>query len=437
MMNLQTLKTLLGANGCKIIYVKKLAPNDNSKNQVYLGGSFDILNIFPTADIVSVPKGIWKKDRFKAALNFSWIDNDGNLSPAPDAQFILYPKYPEVRFSGFLNKCSNAPSELMTSRDPDRLLFMAAASDGRVLGHVVAGDSQLSLEFLNLQNLNTQGVFTIVEIVSQQDNRNQLIAEMIRIHQSGWINSKKLTATGAIVPCNFSHCGGYTLEAELGIRPNSYSEPDYLGWEIKQYNVGDFERIRNGIITLMTPEPTHGYYVESGVEAFIRKYGYPDKRGRPDRINFGGIHKIGEEHSTTHLRMKLIGFNDENNKITRSDGRISLLDGRDNEAASWSFSSLLKHWNRKHNLACYIPSQKTIRPNLRYWYGNNILLGSGTDFTLFLQQMSLGNIYYDPGIKLEHATTTPTTKRRSQFRINSRHLQGLYYSNEIVNILNA
>jgi hypothetical protein len=30
-----------------------------------------------------------------------------------------------------------------------------------------------------------------------------------------------------------SNCGGYTLEAELGATPNGYSEPDFMGWEIK------------------------------------------------------------------------------------------------------------------------------------------------------------------------------------------------------------
>jgi len=28
-----------------------------------------------------------------------------------------------------------------------------------------------------------------------------------------------------------SNRGGYTLEAELGITPNGYSEPDFMGWE--------------------------------------------------------------------------------------------------------------------------------------------------------------------------------------------------------------
>lgn len=42
-----------------------------------------------------------KKAIFKAALNFSWINVQGNVEPASHAQLILYPQYPEVRFFGF------------------------------------------------------------------------------------------------------------------------------------------------------------------------------------------------------------------------------------------------------------------------------------------------------------------------------------------------
>ena len=37
LMNLTNLKSLFINNGCKKVYVKTLAPNDNSKNQVYFG----------------------------------------------------------------------------------------------------------------------------------------------------------------------------------------------------------------------------------------------------------------------------------------------------------------------------------------------------------------------------------------------------------------
>ncbi len=65
-------------------------------------------------------------------------------------------------------------------------------------------------------------------------------------------------------------------------------------------------------------------------------------------------------------------------------------------------------------------------------YGNKIILGVGTDFQLFLAQMALGNIVYDPGIKMENISSKPKIKKRSQFRIKSQHLSSLYRINEVV-----
>lgn len=185
----------------------------------------------------------------------------------------------------------------------------------------------------------------------------------------------------------------------------------------------------------MTPEPTGGYYVKTGVREFVEKFGYKDKLGRPDRMNFGGIHKAGVIHNTTQLTLTVQGFDQATGKITNSDGCIALIGENEIEAASWSFTSLLKHWNRKHAKASYVPSKSKEKPVRQYSYGNVVSLGTGTDFTLFLKQMSLGNIYYDPGIKLENISTAhPSVKRRSQFRIKSLYLPELYRNNEIVDL---
>lgn len=250
----------------------------------------------------------------------------------------------------------------------------------------------------------------------------------------GWIISKRLDKDGNILPCISSNCGGYTLEAELGITPNGYSEPDFLGWEIKQFGVTNFERINSSVITLMTPEPTDGVYKTKGTDVFLNQYGYADKTGREDRINFGGIHKAGIRHASTNLEMQLIGFDNASGKIRSSNGRIALVDRKGNEAAAWSFASMLLHWNRKHNQACYVPSLSDTAGNRKYKYGNKVILGTGTDFQLFLKQMAIGNIYYDPGIKMENVSTKPKIKKRSQFRIKSQHLSNLYKDSEIVTL---
>jgi len=433
-MNLKKLKSLFTDNECSKIYIKKLSPNDNSKNQVYFGGSFEILNILPISEIKNEEAGDWNKERFKATIKFSWIGEDGNIYPAPNSQLILYPKYPEVRFSGFLAKCENPPSELMTQRLNGRLLFFSVTKNGTVLGFVAAPNSELAQEFEKVKTLSEHGVFKVIELPQLANNREKLLDELLRIYQLGWIKSKRLDGYGNILPCEAPNCGGYTLEAELGITPNGYSEPDYLGWEIKQFGVTNFAKINSAIITLMTPEPTDGIYKTEGAEAFIRKYGYKDKTGRENRMNFGGVHKIGVRHQLTNLKMQLVGFDIESGKIRNTNGRIVLLDNNENETASWSFSSMLLHWNRKHNQACYVPSLSETEIERKYKYGNNIILGKGTDFQLFLGQMANGNIYYDPGIKMENVSTKPKIKKRSQFRIKVQNLPNLYKTNEIVDI---
>jgi hypothetical protein len=436
-MNLGKLKVLYSEKGCRQIYVKRLSPNDNSKNQVYLGGSFDLLNIFPIIEITTDSSGDWERERFKASMKFSWIGENGNLYPAPKSQLILYPKYPEVRFSGFLLGCEQPPSDLMTVRLADRLLFLGVSNEGSVIGYVVSPESELAKEFNDLDAYSEYGVFKIITLPSAQNNKKKLISELRRIHNLDWIISKRLNRDHKILPCLSPNCGGYTLEAELGITPNGYSEPDFLGWEVKQFSVANFDRIGSSVITLMTPEPTHGFYVSSGTEAFIRKYGYADKTGRPDRMNFGGVHKVDIQHSTTNLKMVLDGFDNESSKIRNASGKIALLDKSGSEAASWSFSSLLLHWNRKHNQACYVPSLSEIEPIKKYKFGNQVILGIGTDFQLFLKQMSIGNIYYDPGIKMENASGDRKIKKRSQFRIKSQFLPTLYKNNEVVNVLES
>ena len=41
----------MASHGAVRFYAKRLAPNDNSKNQVYLGGGFGALNVIPHGEI--------------------------------------------------------------------------------------------------------------------------------------------------------------------------------------------------------------------------------------------------------------------------------------------------------------------------------------------------------------------------------------------------
>lgn len=428
-------------NGATRFYAKALAPNDNSKNQVYLGVGFEVLNIIPhgeiETDFTKRSGSVTRRD--KAKVDFYWIDSQG-IGPAPEAQLILYPKYPEVRMSGFLKGATNAPRKLMASRDCGRIMFFGICPNGRVFGHVVAPGSEIAEAFTAERDLPVEGVFTnLTRLVSDggKDPRTELLAELGRISRAGWMRGKRMYPDRSIRPYAAQNAGGYTLEAELGIVPNGVAEPDFLGWEIKQYGVRDFINFRaKNAVTLLTPEPQAGLYRDDVVE-FMRRHGYGDKKGKEGRRNFGGIYKNGRTypggsyfHQDTGLRLIIEGFDLTIGKLTDMDGGIALVDRCDSVASAWSFKGLLDHWNRKHNQACYVPSLTRGKPK-EYRFGNRVQLGSGTDFLIFMQLVGTGAVYLDPSFNMQNGRIE---RPRHQFRVKHSDLPRLYHSFETVEV---
>jgi hypothetical protein len=430
--NLNQLKDTMRRVGVRQLFFKRLADNDNSKNQVYLGPDFSALNVLPAGDLARDKNN---PNILKAPLNFGWLTADGNVSTAPRAQIILYPQYPEVRFSGFLLGCDKPPSALMTVRQACRVLFFGVRDDGRIIGYVTSNESTLAREVDRLNVRPDSGVFCHISLDARTDDRVLLLRELTRIARLGWINSKRLTGQGELLPCNAPNCGGYTLEAELGVRPNGFSEPDFHGWEVKQHNVVALGRPESGgPITLMTPEPTGGVYVEDGVREFIRRFGYTDETIL-DRRNFGGVHTTLKICARTDLRLRLGGYDAKKGKISDLSSGISLVSKRGEAAATWDYKGLLAHWMRKHARAAYVPSIKRVAPVLQYQYGGKVRLAEGTDFLHFINAMASGAVYYDPGIKIEnYSSAKPKVKKRSQFRIKSVNIRVLYSRVEEVRV---
>lgn len=435
-MPLEQLRRMMAAQGVRQLLVKELAANDNSKNQPYIErGSMGMLNVLPMGEIreETTDKG---NVTLKAPLPLSWLRADGSVTPAPHTQVILYPQYPEIRLSGFLKGTEGGPNALMTIRQPGRLLFLGITAERTIIGWVAAHDSGLAAEVRALAGLEQTGVFRDIPLEAVDRSRERLIGILRELHLRGSIRSWRLGRGGVRLACESSQCGGYTLEAELGIIPNGRSEPDFDGWEIKAHSVTDFTRTGSTNITLMTPEPTGGYYKASGAEAFVRRYGYPDRSGRPDRLNFSSPHTLGKKHVTTGLTMQFIGFDAETGKITDIKGGFALLDADGNEAATWHFAGLLQHWNRKHAKAAYIPYHQDAGAERRYSYGHTVRLCEQTDFVRFLKAMASGDVVYDPGIKVENASgERPATKRRSQFRIKSGNIGALYATMQSMNVV--
>lgn len=423
-MSLKAIENAMIAAGAIKLLAKRLAPNDNSKNQVYLAGSLDILNVLPMGEVesISTPKG---QHILRAPIDLLWLRIGGEPIPAPNAQLILYPQYPEVRLSGFLRGAEGAPNQLMVSREEGRLLFLGVTSGGQVLAYA-AKDSALLAEFEDLTNLEQTGAFRHLRIGTADTSRERLLNRLATIAASGWLPAQRLYPDGRLGPCTGMNCGGYTLEAQMGISPNGKSEPDFEGWELKSHAVTRFDRLEAGTLTLMTPEPTGGTYKRDGAERFIRQFGYAAQSGE-DRLNFSSPHYAWVRNERTRLTLHLLGYDRAKQRINDPHASFALISDTGEVAAEWHYSSLLSHWNRKHDKAAYVPSLCQRSDTVHYCYGDRVRLGTGTDFDRFLAAISSGAVWYDPGIKLEDlSTTSPRVKRRSQFRIRSGNLSRLY-----------
>jgi hypothetical protein len=431
-LSLEELQKLFRKQGATKLVAKPLAENDNSKQQIYLGGNYDVLNVLPFGEVTADTTA--KLHNFKAKLELSWLTPDGNTEIASHSQLILYPSYPEVRLSGFLLGCRSAPSKYMQpipkeNRRPKnswdgRVLFLGTTLDKKVIAYLGNEGSLVSNDFDKLRHtkdLSKNGIFYDIPLGLLLNTKQSLLNALTEIKNLGWTPSVRMNSDGVVNSYIARNAGGYTLEALLGVRPNSIAGPDFLGWEIKAFS-------SSSKVTLMTPEPDGGYYGENGVEAFLRKYGY--LRG-DDSMYFTGVHKVNERKDKTGQMLTLTGFDSQTTKITNIEGGITMLDSKGEPSAIWTYGDLITHWGKKHANAAYIPCKLRKEPTVDYQYSPPALIGIGTDFTKFLSAMDKGLVNYDPGPKLMNSSTAhPTVKARSQFRISIKNLASLYDSFE-------
>ena len=77
--DLDTVKSAFRRLGVTTLLAKRLADNDNSKNQIYLGGSCDVLNLIPFRDsrVVRSPKG---RAVIHATVSLWWLREDGTTA---------------------------------------------------------------------------------------------------------------------------------------------------------------------------------------------------------------------------------------------------------------------------------------------------------------------------------------------------------------------
>lgn len=84
-----------------------------------------------------------------------------------------------------------------------------------------------------------------------------------------------------------------------------------------------------------------GYYHEHGAAQFLRHYGYPDQKGREDRINFRGVHQAGKPVNHTAKGgivtvLTVDGYDRASNTVTDPDAcGLSLRSDAGEVIARW------------------------------------------------------------------------------------------------------
>jgi len=429
---------LLEAYGAEVALLKLLPKNANDKNQIYIASDFGVL--YELFDLTLAERAVSLSASVRAELGvriseasfnkFFWMKRDGSLVEAKKVKAIVYPQYPEARLSGLQTVEGSMPQALsvgFTKTNPDakRLLVLARLPLGGCIGMVYLGISpKFEQELARLPSF--ERARSCKKLVIEQGNSKKLerrLAQVLGVPLRGC----RLDAFGKTLPFSGTQVCGYTLEHALGIVPNSSSDGDLYGIELKTHT-----QLK---VTLFTPEPDGGEYVRD-FSAFMKKYGYEDDDGD---YRLTGIHRANEMCEKSGLTLRLrecrltdgertwVDYDPQTPLTAKLDAVEVALIGRAGEvAASWSLPRLMNCWGAKHNETVYIQAEKIPNSNLveveggyehLITFGKNVMWCRQTSAERLLSAINNGTIYLDPAPKL-HGSNPKKNKRRSQWRVN-------------------
>jgi hypothetical protein len=455
--NIDELIEIFRPFACNTILIKKLAKNNNDKNQVYIHSNPDFLNgLFdltfghrePSTSKkklgtgLPIPEGVFNE--------FYWLDTEHKQHKVPSCKAIFYAQYPEVRLSGFKTESGTIPASMsvnFTNEYPGYTRFLALGGDreGKTYAvMVVEPNSKFLKDFEELGYHPDSKACKVIRVATAETASEQL-KTLLRERIGGKsIKGCRLSSQGVTLPFNGTQVHGYTLEHELGIATNASKEGDIFGIELKCFT--------NKKLTLFTPEPDGGLYAES-FDQFMRKYGYTKEAV----YRFTGLHRVGtqSERSGLSLRVLCSKKGKADNQLVDYDPskkfkdqlqnlQVVLMDDDDNTAASWSLTRLLGNWGIKHNEVVYVPA--TVRDNeireeveqgykKRVYFDDEVLWCKGSSIEQMILAIVNGIIFLDPAPKLD-LDNPKNNKRRSQWRLNNiyRDSKQLYRSIDIVSI---
>ena len=341
------LKKLIELN-CDLVLSKRLSPrNDNSKNQIYLGGDLTTFQKIPGVVQTKNVSTSRAKPLSSAGeliltqkMNFYWLDPNG-LYKAPHTKLIYYLQYPEIRMSGFLQGAIKSPEALRVDKVKsfDNRVLLLGIKGENVFGVILCGDFTKGIDALlsRGKGWNQSEVLSVLHISNDfliRLDPSRLVQEIKSISAKGLLNSVSLKNEDSSPEPFFGNQGaGYTLEAHLGISRNGISAPDKYGFEVKTYKTPP--------ITLITTEPDFGVRVESGLYEFLRQFGWPGKK-KDGSLRFNGKHTaLGKAPKDSVLQLKLHCWDfAKNEPLSGFKPFITLETRKSQVAAGWSFEKI-------------------------------------------------------------------------------------------------
>lgn len=443
---IQSLDVLISAmrdSGVVRLYFKKLAKNNSDKQQIYVATDLARTGFLPSGEVEAIRSRSSKRHPngaaiFRAPMPLHWLNSDGRECSAPSTKLIYYPQYPEVRISGFLERCEFAPNELLSrnrrGQEPGRILFLGVADDRRVLGHAVGPESAVAREIGERTFPIAHGVLREIFLGGAGGSKQLLLTKLAGIHRAGWLNAVKLSGKG-LEPYDRQNAIGYTLEAHLGVPANGYAEPDFCGWEVKGSTVKAFGRKMLLKISILASSPTGGLIREIGWRGFVRRYGYRNDGKPRGRIDFNGVHSYGVMQEKTGMTLGIQGY--EDGEITDESGGLVITDLVGAVLLKWHFAKLINHWKSKHSNVVFVPALSRVKSVRQFWFDRNVKLAIGTDFFKFLEAVKAGSVVYDTGLWVNPLGRTSKERghQRHQIRVIPQGLNSLYRRVEDVDVL--
>lgn len=451
---------VLKKHGCSIALAKKLAKNNNDKNQIYFHHDVSVLNsVFDlTFDDRDASKSETKRRSSPGRTipqaifnNFYWVNLDEKLERVKQCKAITYHQYPETRLSGFQTEKGEMPRSLSieyTKSDDllPRYLFIGATSTGvAVAVMLVNPGTSFTDEFERLDFYQRSKICKYLIIDDGLESNTARLANLLssRISDRS-LKGCRLDQNGGTVPFNGTQVHGYTLEHACDIKPNSNHDGDIYGIELKCFSTKK--------LSLITTEADGGLYRENYAK-FMTSYGYLSGQG----YRLTGIHRANVKNSKTGLTLKIVCFPISRNSseivlrlydpdipFAKQMNAMSLVleDEEGNTAASWSIEHLMNRWGAKHNEVVYIPA--TVTENevpdeisagflKRVKFGSEVLWCFRSTVEDLIKAIHAGTIFLDPAPKYSEVDSK-RNKRRTQWRLNNiyRAAPTLYERSEIV-----